>query len=48
MKAVSRIAGAVLLIALGGAADAATTTIEFTDVTNGPDRLDNRYTEDGY
>lgn len=48
MNTVSTIAGAVLLMALGGAADAATTTIGFTDGTNGPDLLNNRYTEDGY
>ena len=48
MKIVAGIAGAVLLSALGGAADAATTTIDFTEVTNAPDPLDNRYTEDGY
>lgn len=48
MKTVAGIAGAVLLSALGGVADAATTTIDFTDVTNGADLLNNRYTEDGY
>ncbi|WP_375420547.1 PEPxxWA-CTERM sorting domain-containing protein [uncultured Sphingomonas sp.] len=48
MKTVAGIAGAVLLSALGGNADAATTTIDFTDVTNGADPLNNRYTEDGY
>ncbi|WP_445190734.1 PEPxxWA-CTERM sorting domain-containing protein [Sphingomonas sp. Tas61C01] len=49
MISVSRIAGAVLLMSIGGTAHAA--TIDFTDGTNsfdGPESLYNRYTEDGY